>query len=340
MLIQIIMSNENTSLMVAAPPIPLATRKKNIEADLLAKELELQGLCLKVKDSDLTAIITSYKSKFKSLYESRLEFTNYVADLLIAPFIEIEKRSSPDQYEPFKELQRRELNLRIKTAESGNSAISEKAAFKEHILNEFNRVVKERKIKMLYEIQRCIELKIPVTSPELKETLQDIANEKKVYNKFENKVITNEDKVVIIKTIPQPNYDIVVADMLAEAERLEKVAESEGSLDRLKGAITARVKDAEDEHEEEKEQNKITTAHEVVSIKLPAGKIKEARVIKVENTKEWAEAIIAAFYETETAWLMVKVKNWEKLTVGQMAEALAKCPDVQVEGVAYETIKK
>lgn len=343
----IIRKMENgVAVQTTAKPLSLVERKTNIQAALVKHELELQGLCKDVPDEKLVAVIADFKKKWKTMQDSRKEFTAYVTELLISPFIAIENRVNPETYQPYKELVSRELKVRQdKVAEANKAALKtkEKADYQEHVRNEFHRVFNERKIKMLYEIGVAIKSNIPVSSPELLEVFNDVINAPKVYTKMETKYLEPVEKLAIAKTIPAPNYPQLVADMLKEAQRLEAEAApspTDGSSalvdpveDNLDALISAAVNTAADEHTEERVQNNLI-ANQVADIKAP--RIVKKRSIVVVNSKEWAEAIISAFYQYDVAWLMLKNRNFDKVTIGNMAEALSKCADITVEGVTYK----
>lgn len=339
------MGNE-VAVQPAVKPLSLAERKNNIQAALVKHELELQGLCNNVTDEKLVATIADFKSKWKGMQANRKEFTNYVSELLIDPFIAIEKRVDPASYKPFKDLEARELKIRQdKVSEANKTAEKnkEKVAYKEHVLNEFHRVFNDRKIKMLYEIGVAIKNKIPVSSPELLEVLTEVANAPRVYNKMETKYLEPAEKLEIAKSIIAPNYPQLIKDMQADAVRLEDNVNREGEKDEpvdddLDALVAAAVTKASEDHAEERVQNSMIASQVVEVGSTP--KIIKKRKIVVENTKAWAEAIISSFYQYDVAWLMLKSKNFDKVTIGQMAEALSKCPDITVEGVEYKEEEK
>lgn len=328
------MANETPALQ--GNKITLGERKKQVEAALTAYDLSLQGIVKDVKDDGLVEAIKAYKAKFKKMQEERKDYTGYVESLLITPLIAKENELHPDNYAPFKSLAKRELDLRLKKAaevSDANNLIKEKALYKEHIMNEFDRAVKEARLSFYQELTKSIEADC-IDREAIAATLQAMAKTPRQYVKFQRTLIDDATALEIAKTIARPDFSRIATetmdnfDSLLDAHKKGKVAE-----------ITA-SKQAEihEKHEEEKFHNNVIASQPQPEIKAPVVKVK--RVIVFENTKAWAEAIISAFYENDHAWLMLKNKSFDKVTIGHMAEALSKCSDVTVEGVKYEEEKK
>lgn len=320
--------------MEVAKKKTLGEQKLELDSYVKTESLALQAICLEVKDEELVTAIDSYKKKFKLFKDRRQEFTDKVRDLLITPFITEENKYAPETYEPYKAIVKRELDIRLLAAAKAKevSALDkEKIAYKEHIANEFTRVYTETKVAIYEEIKKALRLP-DVNLETIFIAITTIGKAPKSYNKFPRKIVTDADAMAISKTIPQPDFNKLIEEMKVEATVLMK---SETAV------VQAKIDEAHGEAEQEKKENAIVASMQQVSApKVKTKPVYVARKIVFENTKEWAEAIISSFYENDEAWLMLKNKSYDKLTVGQMAEALSKCPSIEVEGVTYEEVAK
>lgn len=322
--------------------LTLSEKKKVFDDFLNVKQLQLQGICKDMPaDDNLASTIAFYKKSFLELQEKRKEFTSEVTLKLVTPYITKENEYAIGNYEPFKKMVLRELqvrqakNLQVASVNALNMEIND---YTLHCLNEHDRVLGERKIAMYNEVAIAVTANAmaDVTGRALlRESLLEISMKPNPFAKFKRTLITDAKALDINKELKKPNYNSVIEEMMQEAERLHLLPKTE-----LQSAISVAVKDVIADVVNEQSNNAIASKHTPVTMVAP--KIKRERIIVIEETKEFAVKIMSAFIQQDVAWLMLdkKVKTFEKLTVTQMANALAKCYDITVSGVTYKDVEK
>lgn len=318
----------------------LGERNKQIKEILQSSELKMQEICLNVPDISLVVSIANYKSEYKKYQEKRREFTGYVEGLLITPLIAKESSLRPEIFEPCKALVKRELDIRLEQEKKVLKA-NEKISYELHVNKEFQRVYNEIKLDCFKNISHGInELQCLPTDETLLSLLKEKIFAKKVYNKFENKFLNDEEKLEIAKGLQKPNWEKLYDEMLLSAQDAYNGLISDGG-----GVIEELVNNAIQEHTDNIKQDEVSAAIAQSSttafFQNNNKPVNRKKKIVLTGTREWARLIIKNFVDLPEAWLMLdsKIKSFEKLTVKQMAEALEKSTN-EIEGLEYEEFTK
>jgi hypothetical protein len=231
-----------------------------------------------------------------------------------------------------------ELKMRIDAAENAEkqqAIANETAALKAHIVNEWFRIAAQYRHELeritLESYSNCLKEKHPPHSiPAMVQDMKRILNEWKLpeFQKFERKLVSDglakeifdsiekynpaDDLQTAIKNISviwsTYSNDLANVDVAIESiEKHKQIAEMAFEMDL----------------EFETATNALIAEAEMPIVETP--KVKKEIKIKVEETEQWAKTIVSNFIRL---WpyvnQYVRVKSWTKLTIGQMADALAK----------------
>jgi hypothetical protein len=348
------MSNELALQVAALTPqhqawIGMAEAKNNLVADLTEKELAAQGLLI-IQNTDhelIDAALAVYRKAHSEMVESRKGFTNQIDAGIIQPLMAFEKRVDPAKNTSYLTLASQSLSLRKSAAEaaaSQNAINQELASFKAHCTNEFFRTCAEyrtmlrREISTIYEYY--LKLKMAPDTDRIKKHLQDVAVS--ANTKFIPVRITQDQMVSIYNEIHKPDYNLVLEEILKEAETT--FANFTSDLANADLAIEAQQQAAQltqiAENQKVAEETAINTliiSAETVVVETP--KIKSTYQITIIESEGWAKAIMAGFITNLPALAKyIRVKSWSKLSIGQMAEYLAKLAtdtETKIKGVDY-----
>lgn len=323
--------------------IVLGHKKKVCFDELTRMELEIQGIIAGVtEEKDLAKVqekLNLAKTKTAELKDCRLQFTGMLNDRLIIPAMEFEKRAAAS-LDP---VVAHELALRLDANKKANEAAAlqrEISNFQAHIKNEFYRIATEYRNMLEQQIQTtyvgALQTKMPVDHiPQYIKDIQFILPTLKTppFVKFVRTLITDEKAKEIFAAI-EPYKPQQVLD--AAIKRVEEVysmykhdyENAEAAAKAAEDALAKKISDSNEALALETSTNKLLAqATPAEPLVLTGGKttVKSKLVIVTENTEAWAIAVIA---NTVKNWNRVKttfkVKTWEKLSLGQMADALGK----------------
>jgi hypothetical protein len=88
--------------------------------------------------------------------------------------------------------------------------------------------------------------------------------------------------------------------------------------------------------------NTLVSKSEVVEVDAPV--IKVSYTIEVRETEAWAKLVMTSFIlHLPSLAKYIRVKSWAKLTIGQMADYLAKLAtdeDIMIQGLLYREVEK
>lgn len=315
--------------------LTLADKKNTVVQELTNKELELQSL------NDFTL----FKKKYKEMIEYRKSFTSIISDSLITPLMEFEKRCEVR----LKELENIDLeNRKIEAAKVAaiNAKNLEISAFKNHCVNEYHRISTKLRTDIFTELDSQykwhLEQNETPVFPLIKDKIPAIPVDSMA--KFSAAYLTKEEMTEIFATIPKPKYheiyDVDLCMFFANFESDRKNAQA--AIENR--AVQADVKRIEDnkKYNQEVAVNNLISASETVVLDAP--KIKKELKIVEENSVTWANCIMGSFMiNFPSLQKYVRVKSWSNLSIGQMAEALAKhCTDTgeKLNGLTFEEILK
>lgn len=315
--------------------LTLADKKNTVVQELTNKELELQSL------NDFTL----FKKKYKEMIEYRKSFTSIISDSLITPLMEYEKRCELR----LKELEKIDLEKRkIEAAKVAaiNAKNLEASQFKTHCINEYHRISTKLRTDIFSELDTQYKWHLEQNEtpilPLIKEKIPAIPIDSMV--KFSSAYLTREEMAAIFATIPKPKYheiyDVDLGMFFANFESDRKNAQA-AIENRQVQADVKRIEDNKKYNQEIAVNNLIATSETVV---LDAPKIKKELKIVEENSVTWANCIMGSFMiNFPSLQKYVRVKSWSNLSIGQMAEALAKhCTDTgeKLNGLTFEEIEK
>jgi hypothetical protein len=257
-----------------------------------------------------------------------------IDEKLITPATAFEKRMS----EQIEQATAIELEMRKQAAENAEkqqAIANETAALKAHIVNEWFRIAAQYRHELeritLESYSNCLKEKHPPHSiPAMVQDMKRILNEWKLpeFQKFERKLVSDglakeiydsiekynpaDDLQTAIKNISviwsTYSNDLANVDVAIESiEKHKQIAEMAFEMDL----------------EFETATNALIAEAEMPIVETP--KVKKEIKIKVDETEQWAKTIVSNFIRL---WpyvnQYVRVKSWTKLTIGQMADALAK----------------
>lgn len=318
--------------------LKLASMKSALFADLEKAELAVQGqINLISVDKPLTAIgeaLVTAKNTAAAAKEQRLGFTNMLNEKLVAPAMAFEKRSA----ELISGAEKIELEARkIEAAkiEAINAKNKEKAALQAHITNQYYAIAQQFRNRLYGYIaqhyQSALATKLAVENVEQykAELIQLFAKEPTPpMVKFNRALVTDAEALEIFKNIPvferQPVIEAAVAELHSTFAMYDQ------DLANAEAAIQASKKHTEQQAAQQSQAvaiqqavNTIAAVADTPTIEGP--KIKKVLKVKEENTTVWLTTVLGLFHLYMPHLLgYLRVKDFAKLNVGQMAEALAK----------------
>jgi len=305
---------------------------ERLKLDELACQAELKDF-EKLPLERMQANLRNVKHFLSEAKRKRLDFTRMIDDKLSQPSMEFEKRMAAMIDEASKLELAARLDIESKAIES-QLLQNEIAQFKAHVINEWIRIAHEYRSNLQKIIDssyiNCIKAKNPVEQvpamvSDLKVILSKIALGN--FQKFDTRLITDQQALEIFHSIDKydPIFDLpyyqgqvdvifrMYAHDLANAESLAK----------LEQAQKLRVAAAEQELAADIATNTLIAQAETLIVDTPKVK-REIKIVVVES-EAWAMAVMSNFMKVwQDVNYRVKVKSWAKLSIGQMAEALAK----------------
>jgi hypothetical protein len=317
--------------------IKLADIKTALFDELQRAELAVQDYMNGIEGNPLDVVqnnIKSAKIVMADAKAKRLEFTRMIDEKLITPATAFEKRMA----EQIEQAAAIELEMRKAAAENAGkqqAIANESAALKAHIVNEWFRIAAQYRHELervtLESYSNCLKNRVPVDQLSIMTAdMERILNAWNLpeFQKFERKLVSDGLAKEIYDSIEKYNpfldlqtakrniytiwstyaNDLANADVAIESiEKHKQVAEMAFEMDL----------------EFETATNALIAEAEMPVIETP--KVKKEIKIKVDETEQWAKTIVSNFVRL---WpyvnQYVRVKSWTKLTIGQMADALAK----------------
>ncbi len=317
--------------------IKLAGIKENLVNNLNNAELSIQGILADLQSKDhfhIEHAINEAKSVFKIAKGSRLEFTRLIDDKLINPIMDYEKRMQKNIDAGIViELEARKAEaMRI---QSEQIYLNEVAALKTHIKNERARVKNKyiddlrKGINVMYRefllAKRTID-EIYSMKVEVADFIQFFKLDE--FQRFSLNAVTSAQAFDIFQEFETYNGKEDLKNAIDSIDDVFKTYQ----LD-LQNAEMAILANQQKQNEIDKIRNEQQTfeklSNELIddanSVKLEMPKFKNEIRIVNDNTETWALNIITHFMKNyQFISKHIKVKSWDKLTLGQMSTALAK----------------
>jgi hypothetical protein len=290
----------------------MADMKNTLFDELQRAELQVQSSLEEITTENLK----SAKSIMASAKEKRMAFTGMITDKLINPSMELEMRKKQEE----ETLQAQAL-------------INEEAALRNHITNEYFRIAAENRLNYQKAIdasyRNCLRDRIAVDKiPAMVQDMKHILSmfELPEMAKFQRTYVSDERAMEIYQSIEK--YDPKMDLMRYQSEAEKKWLNYEMDLANAEVAIKALEKQAAEREAEIAQEIAIETATntliaqaETITLETPRIK-REVKIIVVES-EAWAKAVLVNFIRIFPVDKL-RVKSWSKLTLAQMAEALAK----------------
>jgi len=316
----------------------LADIRNTLFNELQSAELQVQQLTTSGTASsnfeEVKKTLISAKRVIAEAKEKRLAFCRMIDEKLLTPAMQYEKRAA----EKIKELAEHELNLRKEeeeNAKKANDIIQEEAEFKAFFLNEGYRIAAEFRgrlakfVNEAYELALKTQMQVKDIPAHILQYIEIFKGEKPLpYNKFERRFLSSERAMELFNTVPKFQHEAAINEAISDLHKRFETYELD--LANAEAAIAAAKKEAEQKEAEQAKNlaeetavNNLMAKAEAATIDAP--KIKRELKIEFENTQAFAAGIIANFLKN-MAYCMeyIQVKNYDKLTVGQMANALSK----------------
>ena len=351
---------ETQSLVVTeqqtAAWVALATKKNEVVASLTTSELELQQILLAADQTDYTKIDSSlavYRKKLNELIESRKEFTSVINSKLIEPLMAFEKRADYKVNETYLKLNATALQLKKEDEAKKLQAQAierERSAYTAHIVNQIAMIESTYRS----DLKSCVEMiyaeMLQHKSPKpnydnIQLSLRAVA--KVSGAKMQTQHLSVDEKAAIYTAVKKPDYDAILAQFVETLP--DYFINYDSDLSNAKQAIVNREIEAKLRKQKEDKQlaanaavNNLIAQAAVPVVDMP--KIKREMVIEKENSAFWAQAIIGTFLANmPTLQSYCRVKEWANLSIGQMADAIAKHgteTGEQFKGITYKTVEK
>lgn len=332
----------------------MAVAKNNVVAELKAAELNAQSL-LVVDPSNYNTIdlaLASYRKAHAEMVDIRKGFTNQIDAGIIQPLMAFEKRVDPAKNEVYQQLLQTSLRLRKEEADRVariNQVTMEITSFKAHCSNEFFRCAAEYRTAIRGEITKQYEYwlnegKYP-NLDQLRVGLEAIPTPAPA--KFKPVYITGEQMQEAYGTIHKPDYAAIFEEMVEEMKETfanfsSDMANKTAAIERQHEIHQLATIQEQSQLAEETAINTLIVNSEAVVIAEPT--IRRTYTITIIESEAWAKNVIAGFIANLPALgKYIRVKSWAKLTIGQMAEYLAKLAtdtNTKVNGLQYESIER
>jgi hypothetical protein len=334
--------------------IQMADAKNSLVDELRQSELQAQSLLVVDTSTyqNIDTALATYRKAHSDMVELRKSFTNQIDKGIIQPLMAYEKRVDPKANEVYQRLEKASLALRKEEADRVtriNQVNQELAQFKAHCSNEFFRCAAEYRAAIRREItnQYAYWLK-EGTMPDMKlmkdaMSLIDVPS----ITKFRPVLITKEQMKAVYDEIHKPNYQSILEEMIEEMDATfanfkSDLANKSAALARQKEAQQLADIQQKQQLAEESAINTLIATSEALVIAEPT--IKRTYSIVVVESEAWAKNVIAGFISNMPHLAKyIRVKSWSKLSIGQMAEYLAKLAtdtDTRVNGLTYESIER
>ncbi len=296
--------------------LSLAADKNQIVEKLKTGELALQGILLNVPDESIDSTLKTYRGQFAALCDARRAFTTMITDKLIDPLMEYEKRADPKTNPEYKALEQKSLEIRLrKEAEIKRNAgvIAEKKEFEAFVRNAYEDQCMEYRRGMYREIQAVgaiADLSLVPVPP---------------LPKFNPKFLSVDEMKEIFSAINKPDYAKIMDEMEREKDRKPE------KIDEIIHKKEAEVAD-------NKAVNiKIAAATAIAETKTTV----KRKLSLTADADNWPK--IVSNFATGNYLQYVKVKDIGKLTVQQMATAMADdatATGLTVAGLFYNEVLK
>jgi hypothetical protein len=304
--------------------IRLADMKTLLFEELQKAELEIQGILAEINAETLKTA----KNKMASAKEKRMSFTRLIDEKLLNPSMEYEKRmANVINAAAVVELEQRK-KAEVEAFEA-QAIINEEAEFKAHLINEYHRIGAENRLNYEKAINAWYRTGLEKCEIDLSDIFRVLAAiEEPQINKFSRNYISDERAIEIFATISK--YDSIEDLEFAKGNAKLKYHNFSNDFANAEATIKALELEAKQRETEIANEIVLTTATNTLiaqaeTIVIETPKIKRELKIVVVESEMWAISVTNNFIRLLPHLAKyLRVKSWSKLTIGQMADALAK----------------
>jgi hypothetical protein len=340
--------------------VGMAQAKNNLVVDLTNQELAAQQILINAGEAGSYEVIeqalAEYRKAHTMMVETRKGFTSMIDAGILQPLMAFEKRVDPKTSQPYANLAGLSLHFRKAQeaeAQRVNAINTEAAAFKVHCENEYLRCTTE--FRNLFRHQALMDYQV-----RLKDKYKPTEEELRIAlfrgielvgypepKKFTPRLLEPKQLAAIYAECRKPDWQSEFNNMFADTLRMYDTFEMD--VKNQEAAIKAQAEaQAEAQFEdtqkatEETAINTLIVQAETVTVDTPT--IKRNYTITVVESEAWAKTVMAGFITNLPKLAKyIRVKSWAKLSIGQMADYLAKLAtdeDVQCKGLEYVEVEK
>lgn len=319
--------------------LTFAELKKTTFAALAKDELAIQQILDGYQDvKDLKKIqdmIAKAKSLAAESKERRLYLTGTLNEKITQPAMLYEKRNDT----LISSANAIELTLRKAESEKQNKEFlkaKEVVNFKAHTESEWFRIAAKYRAELdtlvLDSYKNALQTKVSKNGlKKYKEAIVGFLKDVKldVFVKFEPKYLSKEEMKGIFNSLHKYDKKNDLADAIKKIDEVFEMYESDlkNKTKAIKAVDNTVLKVSKNAKKEIEMNTEITRlASEAEPLVLTGGPlVKEKLEVVEENSAEWAFNVISSFMaKIEITREHIRVGSWSKLTVGQMAAAIAK----------------
>lgn len=334
----------------------VARGKQKCDALLQKQSLELQGILFGWEQADQKTLadkLAAYRKAWGELVDIRKNFT-VILDNLKEATMKTEKEYDPKNLAQYKYAEQRELEFRKEAAQEAakmQAKAQEIARFNAHVMNQYAAVAMDLKARFERIAQEVYEHCLHAKTPEAEIggakdiAIQTMAAEKPLqYSVFQRTLITNQEAAELGNKIQPPDFKAILEYGVNFLESrfsmyANDLANAEAAIINSRTELQASQVTAQAEADQAAAINQL--AQTATAYVEPGPTVKKTTSIVVETDSEkFVMTIMAAFMGNfQQAFKKLRVKDYSKINVGQMAAALD-AAGVTVEGVTYKTIEK
>lgn len=317
--------------------IGLANTKNGLVANLMKFELQLQGILNGLEGNQdheqIDSTLAVYKKEFSKMVETRKGFTNMINEKIVEPLMAFEKRVDPAASPEFSKYQSISLALRKKAKEEAeriNNINNELGTFKAFVTQEYHRIAAEYEFAMRNEIitlyAQYLERRITPTKEFDEKHLQSI--QVPPIGKFTPYYLTYEQMQQAHASIVAPDWAMIYQRCIKFYDETfanfdSDLANADAAIKHAKDQELIATANKRDEVQQQMAVAQLVNTSSVATVSSP--KIKVKYQIEVVESFAWAKTVMVAFMMNESKLQQyIRVKSFEKLNIGQMAEYLAK----------------
>jgi len=318
--------------------LQMASIRTQTFEEMQKQELIVQGFLTGVlQNPDLSQVqeaIREAKAAAATGKETRLAFTRLIDEKLFVPAMEFEKRNA----DLISKAGEHELALRKSgevEAQKKQAYASELAALKAHITNEYYRIASEYRAALDKETSAVymdtLKVSVPMAGiPMILQTLCAALGEIPVpgFQKFSRTLVTDTDAKAVFASVAayKPAEDLQRAiNTAGETFKMYEhdLANATAAIAAIVDTKAAAAAEEAEKLQVEQATNVLVAVAETVTVDVP--KVKRELKIVVVESEQWAMAVVANFIKNwQAVNKYLRVKSWGKLSIDQMAAALAK----------------